>query len=348
MKNTKNKKIIIALSSAAFIFAAAGSALAFSSDTLAYGHGGYGQGCRGDATCRAERQMQRGGQEDHEYGRMQGEQRGRGYGRIMQGEKRGQEHKRGMRGEHGRGYEQGMRGQRGKEREAHRAQELEALKNSPLLPITEKDKETLTFMHEEEKLARDVYLTLYQKWGANVFSKIADSEQRHIEATKVLLDKYGLEDPVKDDTVGVFTNPELKKMYNELVQRGGASLVEALKVGAYIEDLDIRDLENAIAATDNDDVKKVYSRLRNASENHMRAFYRELKANGADYKAQFISQERLEQVLSGENKNKLEHQREMKGEYDREGYKGHNAHKQENAEMGFFAKLLSWLKFWTW
>ena len=339
MKNTKNKKIIIALSSAAFIFGAAGSALAFSPDTLAYGHGGgYGQGCQGDPSCRAERQVQRRSQE------------GYGFGRMMQGEQRGQGYGRGMQTGHGHEQGQGMKAQRQKEREARRAQELEALKNSPLLPMTEEDKETLIFMHEEEKLARDVYLTLYQKWGANVFSKIADSEQRHIEATKALLDKYSLEDPIKDDTVGVFTNEQLKEMYDELVQKGSVSLVEALKVGAYIEDLDIRDLENAIAATNNDDIKKVYSRLRNASENHMRAFYKELKANGADYKAQFISQERLEEVLAGENKNRLEHQGQMQGANEYQGGRAHNDYQAQKSteQVSFFAKLLSWLKFWTW
>ncbi len=334
----ENKKIAITLASAAIVFTATGSALAFSPDTLAYGHGGYGQGCQGDATCRAEKQMQRGDQE------------GYGYGRMMQGEQRGQEYGRGMQAGHGHEQRQGMRDQRQKEREARRAQELEVLKNSPLLPMTEEDKETLIFMHEEEKLARDVYLTLYQKWGANVFSKIADSEQRHIEATKALLDKYGLEDPIKDDAVGVFTNEQLKEMYNELVQKGSASLVEALKVGAYIEDLDIRDLEQAIAATNNGDIKKVYSKLRNASENHMRSFYKELKANGADYKAQFISQERLEEVLAGENKNRLEHQGQMQGANEYQGGRAHNNYQaQKSAEqMGFFAKLMSWLKFWSW
>jgi len=39
----------------------------------------------------------------------------------------------------------------------------------------------LRFMREEEKLARDVYLKLFDTWKLTVFSRIARSEQRHLQ-----------------------------------------------------------------------------------------------------------------------------------------------------------------------
>ena len=42
--------------------------------------------------------------------------------------------------------------------------------------LTETDIAGLVFMREEEKLARDVYLTMSDRWGAPVFENIAASE----------------------------------------------------------------------------------------------------------------------------------------------------------------------------
>jgi hypothetical protein len=89
-------------------------------------------------------------------------------------------------------------------------------------------------MREEEKLARDVYATLYDVWEMPIFSNISQSEQRHMNAVKVLIDKYDLVDPVTDSTVGVFTDPEFTWLYVLLVEQGSASLVDALIVGATI------------------------------------------------------------------------------------------------------------------
>jgi hypothetical protein len=41
---------------------------------------------------------------------------------------------------------------------------------------------SLQFMREEEKLAHDVYVTLYEQWGLRVFNNISRSEQQHTEA----------------------------------------------------------------------------------------------------------------------------------------------------------------------
>jgi hypothetical protein len=53
----------------------------------------------------------------------------------------------------------------------------------------------LIYVREEEKLAHDVYVTLYTQWGLPVFQNISRSEQTHTDAIKDLLDRYGLPDP---------------------------------------------------------------------------------------------------------------------------------------------------------
>ena len=65
-------------------------------------------------------------------------------------------------------------------------------------------------MREEEKLARDVYLELYDTWGQQIFKNIAESEQSHTNAIKTLLERYDITDPVTDDSRGIFQNSVLQ------------------------------------------------------------------------------------------------------------------------------------------
>jgi hypothetical protein len=164
--------------------------------------------------------------------------------------------------------------------------------------LTAQEIEYLYFMREEEKVARDVYRVLYAEWGAMVFANIAESEQRHMDAMQGLIARYGLIDPVADDSVGVFANPELAALYEELVQRGRQSLVDALYVGALIEEVDIEDIEHAIEATDDEVIRYVYENLLRGSRNHLRAFVDNIEAQGLSYEAQYIAPEAVEAILS--------------------------------------------------
>ena len=137
--------------------------------------------------------------------------------------------------------------------------------------LTVSEATVLTFMREEEKLARDVYLVMYEEWGTPVFSNIAASEQRHMDALLGLLVKYGLPDPASAD-VGVFTDASLQALYDQLVAEGRQSVLAALEVGVLIEEVDIEDLQAAIAGTAKVDLRRVYSNLLSGSENHLAAF----------------------------------------------------------------------------
>lgn len=141
----------------------------------------------------------------------------------------------------------------------------------------------LQHMREEEKLARDVYTVLDAKYGASVrvFRNIIKSENRHTLAVKRLLTAYNVPDPVAVDVPGVFQDPGMQQLYNTLVAQGSTSLAAALQAGITVEELDIDDLEAAIARTSSTSVKRVYTNLMNASQNHLRAFQRTLAVYGS-------------------------------------------------------------------
>lgn len=175
-----------------------------------------------------------------------------------------------------------------------------ALTSLPAESLSEAEKTDLIYMREEEKLARDVYQTLYDTWGVQIFTNIAQSEQTHTETVRNLLEKYDITDPVTDDSVGVFQNEELQRLYDDLVSRGTASEVEAFQVGALIEELDIKDLQEAIVRTDNADITFAYENLMRASRNHLRSFTKQLTTRGEIYTPKHISAEAYTVIISGD------------------------------------------------
>lgn len=158
--------------------------------------------------------------------------------------------------------------------------------------------EGLVLMREEEKLARDVYASLYDIWNLPIFRNIGESEQQHMDALGILFEKYELTDPVAEDVPGKFVSPELTDLYVSLIESGKNSLVDALMVGATIEDLDIADLQKQLLSADNDDIRIVYQNLMKGSRNHLRSFVRFLSSEDKPYEAQYISDEYLQKILS--------------------------------------------------
>ena len=179
----------------------------------------------------------------------------------------------------------------------------EAINKLPKQTIDKNEKAGIVQMREEEKLAKDVYLTLYKKWNLRIFSNIAKAEQTHTNAVKMLMQKYGIKDPVeatKDET-GVFESKKLQEIYDKLVQKGSTSLLEALKVGAMVEELDIKDLQEHLKNTDNKDIQMVYKNLMKASRNHLRAFIKLIKREGGTYTPQYLSLEEFNQIINSPN-----------------------------------------------
>lgn len=149
----------------------------------------------------------------------------------------------------------------------------------------------LIFLREEEKLARDVYMYFYEFFPVGPFKNIPKSEQQHMDAIKFLLDRYEIADPASGKNAGEFQNSELQELYIKLTE-AGKDVKEALKVGALIEEIDIRDLRSELDNhVDNQDIQFVYQNLINGSKNHLRAFTRVLKVYGEEYTPGILSEE---------------------------------------------------------
>lgn len=180
----------------------------------------------------------------------------------------------------------------------------------------------LMFMREEEKLARDVYQTLGSMYPESaIFGNIDDSEQQHTTAVKTMIEKYGYEDPNTNDNVGVFTGEDygwyFTEKYSLLVERASISELEALYVGAFIEELDMMDINQCpqvIVDTDNGindvsecgkvytdarDVQRLYSNLLDGSDSHLEGYVMNIEKHigEGNYQAQVLSQEMVDAIL---------------------------------------------------
>lgn len=169
-----------------------------------------------------------------------------------------------------------------------------------MAPLTEVEAAHVTYMRQEEKLARDVYLTINDTWDSAVFSRIAGAEQRHMDAIARIIDIQAMEDPASDDTVGVYTNPDFTAMYTELTSAGSVSYVEALKTGAAIEELDILDLQACLEDIENEALIRVFENLMRGSRNHLRGFVTALAQEGETYVTSRLPAEQYNEIVSGQ------------------------------------------------
>jgi len=181
--------------------------------------------------------------------------------------------------------------------------------------LTEADIENLHFMREEEKLAHDVYLYFFDLYGERIFSQIAQSEAKHMEAISKLLVYFEIEDLSATET-GLFNNSDLQALYDQLILLGEESLEAALAVGALIEETDIADLIESIEETENSDIELVLDKLLNGSYNHLKAFVSVLSANNVNYSPQILSQYEFDAMMAMTNGNKLN--------VNKQGYKKSN------------------------
>ena len=194
-------------------------------------------------------------------------------------------------------------------------------------PLDEGETQHLIFMREEEKLARDVYLTLadlYPAWP--VFASIGTlSEQTHTDIVRDMLAKFRIPDPNPDAnnlpvSIGIFTGEDYGWYFTEkflaLVARGNASALEALHVGAFIEELDMMDIvgcpkvivetsdvigegECGLDYTNKRPLKTMYTHLVEGSKDHLRAYVRNIETiiGEGNYVAQVLTQEEVDEIL---------------------------------------------------
>jgi hypothetical protein len=175
----------------------------------------------------------------------------------------------------------------------------DTIAQTPAVDLTEEQAETLAYMWNEEKLAKDVYLVLYQYWGEDaqlkpLYNISTGSEVQHQATVQQLLEKYDL-DASQNDTVakgydaealaaipaGSYTNTKVQELYDALYNKGTASKQAALEVGCMVEVTDIEDLDKDLAVVEGiEDITKAFTFLRDGSYNHYWAFDQALKNMG--------------------------------------------------------------------
>ena len=173
-----------------------------------------------------------------------------------------------------------------------------AVKATTIVSLSQAETESLLFMREEEKLARDVYQWFFKLHADKIFQNIALSEERHTSQVRVLIETYGLPDPAATTAPGVFQNQALQELYDKLIAMGSASLKQALYVGALIEEKDLRDIQSALANIDNRDITAVYTNLIDGSKNHLQSFVTRIEALDGAYKPQILGDEEFNAVVN--------------------------------------------------
>ena len=167
--------------------------------------------------------------------------------------------------------------------------------------LTQEDSKALLFMLEEEKLARDTYTFLNNEWGLIQFANISKSEQSHMNAIKNLLELYQIDYTILP--YGEYEYVALQNYYNQFVESGQVSQINALQIGATIEDLDIVDLEDYILKTKNPLIISVFESLQCGSRNHLRSFVSSLEGLGESYLPQFLTENDYNNIISGTHEN---------------------------------------------
>lgn len=133
----------------------------------------------------------------------------------------------------------------------------------------------LQFMIQEEKMAHDLYRAFYELWGLPVFERITASEAAHEAAVARLLNAYSVANPIVEAGAGVFADPDLQALHDQLLADGSVSAEAALRTAMLVEETDIKDLKVRLAATDEAAIQRVYTSLLRGSTRHLSAFSRQ-------------------------------------------------------------------------
>ncbi|MCX8207193.1 MAG: DUF2202 domain-containing protein [Methanothrix sp.] len=160
--------------------------------------------------------------------------------------------------------------------------------------LTDNDVEWMLFIWNEEKAARDLYESLYERTGLTIFLDLVRSEQSHMDQIEALMDRYGVETPALER--GALENQTLQSVHDDLLSKASSDH-DALRAAATFEEISIIDLERAIAETGNKEVIDVYSGLLAGSRKHLRSYVRDLNDRGVEYAPVHLSAGEYEEIV---------------------------------------------------
>lgn len=170
----------------------------------------------------------------------------------------------------------------------------------PVEELSDGERADLIWVREEEKLARDLYLLFAQCFAQRSFQQIARAEQSHMDLVAGMLTRYAVADPVQGRPMGLFADDQLQRLYDQLAVAGGSALVEALRVGALVEETDLADVAEMLAASDNRDLDVVYQNLAKGSRNHLRAYVGQLERYGVEYRPSILDEATFAAIVNAD------------------------------------------------
>jgi len=158
----------------------------------------------------------------------------------------------------------------------------------------------LLFQIDEERMAGELYTAFGAKWGLPPFAHIPLAETRHEAVLRQLATRAGLTVPTA--VAGRFDSAEVQQRHDALLALGHESADSALRVGAYVEEVDIADLNTLLATTDNVALKDAATALKSASGHHLNAFVGLLAARGITYVPQVLKADEYQAMLAGDGR----------------------------------------------
>jgi hypothetical protein len=157
-----------------------------------------------------------------------------------------------------------------------------------LAPLNDKQKYSLAYMWNEERLAQDVYLNLYKiHTDVRQLNNIgSNSEGVHIGLVQDLVEAYDInitnlvdytqnysQEELNAMAPGTYGIESIQNLYNLLYEKGAVSSQAALEVGCMVEVTDINDLDKYIVdAGTNQALLDTFNILRDGSYQHYWAF----------------------------------------------------------------------------
>lgn len=166
-----------------------------------------------------------------------------------------------------------------------------------LVQLTSDEKRELYRIYDQERAARDLFMSFDNAWGLDIFSNLAASEESHYQTVKVLLDKYALFD-LKWDTFEVYQTQAVQSRYDAWKTEGLQSLAHSLQIGGMIEEQAIQDYQELSDQIDKIDILFVLANLMKGSRNHLRLLSEFMNELAIDYTVTYLTQSEFDQIVN--------------------------------------------------
>lgn len=170
--------------------------------------------------------------------------------------------------------------------------------------LNESESNGIIYINGDEKAAYDFYTIMYEKYNSVIFNNISQSEKTHMDKMRELAVQFGINESELgfNSGAGIFINKKHQSLYDEMILMGGYSVLDAYRAAARFEETDINDLRENLSKTSNEAIISTYQYLDEASQNHLRAFVKNMKKEGMNYKPFILSQDEFDKIMSVKSK----------------------------------------------